>query len=94
MIHSARAVDTSLAEFVVAAGAPRPTSIGAALAYLRDTGTHGKKLSEPQRLRYQGTIANVRNKFMHEAGKFPNVADIATLLSEMDACLFDVFGLW
>ncbi|WP_194664144.1 hypothetical protein [Vibrio anguillarum] len=51
-------------------------------------------LSQAERSRFQREIVNIRNKYMHEAGSFPNQEQVVTnLLSEMHACLSRVAAL-
>ena len=95
ILHSTRALDTSLAALIQAAGGPPSRSLGSALVYLETSGIHGNHLLPALRRRYQTNIVENRNKYMHEAGLFPvNTLEIATLLSEMQACLVDAYQLW
>lgn len=92
VLHSSRALDTTLAAFVGHHGCFKgkpPRSLGAYLIALEvhTLPTLGK-LSASQRRHFQSTIVDPRNRFMHEAGAFP-VADseLSILLSEMHTCL-------
>jgi hypothetical protein len=51
-------------------------------------------MSQSEVGRFVGSIAQPRNRLMHEAGAYPaNDAEIAALLSEMHDCLTIVFSL-
>lgn len=97
ILHSTRALDTSLRELMVYHGIPtrRRNSLG---QYLRAFGNHTVvgvgRLPDIQRRHYQVAIVDQRNKYMHQAGAFPQSdAEIRSLLSEMQSCLFDVISL-
>jgi hypothetical protein len=100
VLHSTRALDTTLRAFVGyhgcrSPGKPLPTSLGQYLYALRDHTVAGlSRFTEAHRRHFTLTISNPRNRYMHEAGAFPTAdLDIQTLLSEMDACLAAVLRL-
>lgn len=94
VLHSTRALDTTLGAYVGhhgcrTPGKPAPKSLGQYLYALRDHGVAGLgRLTDAHRRHFNSTIANPRNRYMHEAGAFPPAeADVQVLLSEMDTCL-------
>ena len=94
VLHSTRALDTTLAAFVGhygcrAPGSQPPKTLGQYLRALRDHGVTGlNRLAEPHRHRFQAAIADRRNHYMHQASAFPpDDVEIQTLLSEMATCL-------
>ena len=95
VLHSTRALDTTLAVFVGHHNchSPRhrnaPNSLGGYLYALRDHSVPGlQRIAEPHRANFQQQIVAIRNRYMHEAGSMPtNDTDIQSLLSEMHACL-------
>jgi hypothetical protein len=95
VLHSTRALDSALAAFVQQKGI-RPTKkrgkltgLGSYLKLLEAHGTsRGGRLPRGFARKYQMSIVNHRNRFMHEAGSFPaNEAEIRTLLGEMQSCM-------
>lgn len=90
VLHATRALDSYLSAFNNLHGlAPHARALGQYLTALANH-THAalSHLSELDRLRFQRTIANIRNRFMHEAGAFPvREAEVENLLAEMDALL-------
>jgi len=100
VLHSTRALDTTLATFVGhhgcrSPGKPAPVNLGRYLYALRDHTVAGLgRLAETQRHHFDSNIVKLRNRYMHEAGTFPAIdADVQVLLSEMDTCLTVVFRL-
>jgi len=95
VLHSTRALDSTLAGLIVLSGAAAPKSLGNALTSLKKTGLNGHKLAEPLRQLYQRDIVDRRNTYMHGAGTFPaSTAEIAQLLDDMQSCCADVLLLW
>ena len=96
IIHSARALDTLLAEFTKIHGcAPRGSSLG---SYLKVLNKHRKtsigRITSAERRHFQAAIVHVRNVHMHEAGAFPaSNSEVSALISEMHACVQRVLGL-
>ena len=97
IVHSTRALDTCLQVFTAFYGcSPQQPSLG---GYLRQLGGHGSTtlkgaLSTAHRSRFQKTIVDVRNRFMHEAGAYPQSdQEVGALLSEMQSCLVEVLSL-
>jgi len=65
------------------------------LRQLESPGIHGNQFPAGKAGYYQGSIVNIRNRYMHEAGAFPTTqGQISSLLSEMQACLTQAFRLW
>ena len=97
IVHSTRALDTALKELLTSHGIPtgNQNSLGAYLLAFENHSIGGvSKLPKANRQRYQISIVNARNKYMHQAGSFPsNDGEVRSLLSEMQACLIEVFSL-
>lgn len=94
VLHSTRALDTFLKNFTINYGI-RKTEDFSLGKYLDRLESHGNtklnKLSGLTKNHYKSKIVNVRNFYMHEAGKFPsNDAEVQSLISEMQACLATV----
>ena len=97
VLHSTRALDSALAAFVrqkpinLLPG-QTPDSLGKYLYLLANHTTNGPgKLPQASRVRFQNSIVDHRNTYMHRAGAFPaNERDILRLLAEMHACLTQV----
>lgn len=85
MLHSTRALDTSLKEYLASQGIP---SSGPSLgSYLYALANHSilaiAKLPKSDQQRYQLKIVDERNRYMHQAGACPaSDAEIRILLSE------------
>lgn len=96
VLHSTRALDTSLKELIAHHGI---TGVRQALGgYLHGFSNHRiaglAQLPHAQCTHYQNAIVNNRNHYMHSAGAFPaNNTEIQNLLSEMQNCLIDVLSL-
>jgi hypothetical protein len=98
VLHSTRALDTSLAELINQYGIiNNARSLGAYLKVFSSTsfGALGHaRLPSAKVTYYQNAIVNKRNQYMHSAGAVPaNNDEIRILLSEMQACLFEIFAL-
>ena len=90
VLHSTRALDSTLKEFIKVHGyRPKSPSLGRYLYALRDGDcTSLRQISEGERDRYQKQIVDPRNEYMHEAGQMPaNDAEVLKLLAEMQTCL-------
>ena len=94
VLHSTRALDSTLAAFVshhgcCSPGSKPPKSLGQYLFALHNHTVVGLgQLADAHRRRFNSNIVNPRNRYMHEAGAFPIAdSDIQTLLSEMHTCL-------
>lgn len=85
VLHSTRALDTSLSE-VLAHKGWAPTSKFSLGAYLAELQSHGV-LTPKQRSNFQKAIADPRNRYMHRAGAMPSRLEANSILNEMDACL-------
>lgn len=85
VLHSTRALDTSLKEYLASQGIP---SSGSSLgSYLYALANHSilaiAKLPKSDQQRYQLKIVDERNRYMHQAGACPaSDAEIRILLSE------------
>jgi hypothetical protein len=96
VLHSTRALDTCLRVFIDFHNCPSARSLG---GYLRSLQNHRSptlrgRLSHPERHRFQNSITNNRNRYMHEAGAYPtDDNEVAQLLSEMQDCLLIVLAL-
>jgi hypothetical protein len=93
ILHSTRALDTTLRIFVTHHGCTgrrgRPRGLGQYLFALRDHTVGGLgHLTATDTQRFVNNISDQRNGYIHEAGATPTT-DVAvqTLLSEMRACL-------
>ncbi|MGE5370710.1 MAG: hypothetical protein ACM3QZ_01865 [Solirubrobacterales bacterium] len=98
ILHSTRALDSSLRAFITQhrypLGAARP-ALGSYLVVLSRNNPPGRMpLPSAAVARFKTSIVNKRNHYMHAAGAFPAHDDeIKKLLSEMQACLFEVLNL-
>lgn len=100
VVHSARALDSSLKAFVQHHGCQEtgkrlPCAMGGYLHALEKHSVVGLgKISAIQRKQFQTAIVDIRNRFLHEAGAFPLTdKEVDTLLSDMHACLAAVAAL-
>lgn len=94
VIHSSRAVDTGLRKYLVYRAGVAKKTIGAVLIYLRDSGVAGATLPASSCRAHQTSVADVRNRYAHEAGAFPpSAAEVDSLLAAMHACFVEVFAL-
>src|SRR5262245_8758212 len=71
VLHSTRALDSSLSSLIRAAGASSGSSLGRMLLQLENTGIHGNQLPIGTATNFQTRVVNIRNRYMHEAGAFP-----------------------
>lgn len=99
VFHLSRSVDTSLRAFLDAHGWPVALlhGIGDYLLELQRQAHHHPgigRLPAPSRQRYQQSIADVRNRYLHTANSYPP-ADIhsQTLVAEIQACIAEVVSL-
>ncbi|MEU2032756.1 hypothetical protein [Nocardia amamiensis] len=84
VLHTTRALDTSLSEVLAHKGwSAKTPSLGFYIAVLA---TH-KVLTTKQRDDFQKAIVNKRNRYMHRAGAMPNKMDANSILNEMHTCL-------
>lgn len=96
VLHATRAMDSALKAYLAMRGCKVDrNSLGGYLTSLTKPSVPGmRKLRESQKARYQQNIVEVRNRYMHEAGAFPNTeTQITQLLGEMEACLSEVLSL-
>jgi hypothetical protein len=94
VLHSTRALDSTLAAFIghhgcCSPGKKPPKSLGQYLFALHNHTVGGLgHLADAHRRRFASNIVDPRNLYMHQAGAFPMAdTDIQLLLSEMHACL-------
>lgn len=105
ILHSTRALDSTLAAFIKKYGYTYPSGSGKKvkkslysylelICYGNPATANIGKLKKSDLKKYQQTIVNERNRYMHEADAFPiDDREILLLLSEMDECLAKVFRL-
>ncbi len=96
LLHSTRALDSSLDVFTGSYGIPvRRRSLGNYLIALRDHAQPSlRTLSPNQVTRFMKAIVDKRNKYLHEAGAFPRIpTEIDGILGEMESCLSQVVAL-
>jgi len=95
VLHSTRALDSTLGGLITASGGAPPNSLGNALRHLKRTGLNRNRLTETLGSHYQREIVKPRNTYMHQAGSYPaSTAEIAKLLADMQQCLVDAVNLW
>lgn len=96
VVHSTRALDSALRVFINYHGCTSAQSLG---GYLWSLARHhsvslNSQLLTQDRRRFQNSIVDIRNRFLHEAGSYPTTDnEINTLLAEMQDCLVVVFRL-
>jgi hypothetical protein len=96
VLHTTRTLDTFLVSFTSHHGCKvSGKSLGRYLVALRDHNLkHLRALTEAERKQFQDAIVDLRNTYMHAAGRFPATdAEISKLLSDMHACLSCVVAL-
>jgi hypothetical protein len=96
VLHSTRALDDTLKVFVTHHGLSRARygTLGSSLKCL--AAAPSGKFSAPFTLQahFQSTIADSRNKYMHQAGAYPGSdREIRVLISEMEHCISVVVAL-
>jgi hypothetical protein len=96
VLHTTRALDTSLREFLVQKAIPLngATGLGGYLIRLANHQTAAVgRLPQNRRAHFQRAIADVRNRYMHEADCYPASQDANRTLAEMDDCLVETLAL-
>jgi len=96
VLHSTRALDSSLKTFLNYHNCPQGNSLGGYLWSLtrHQSATLRTRLSGTARHHFQQEIVDKRNRYMHEAGSYPgNAAEVENLLSEMQDCIATVVAL-
>ena len=104
ILHSTRALDSTLAAFIKKYGYTSPPGSGKKakslysylhlICYGNPATANIRRLKKSDLDKYQRTIVNKRNWYMHEADAFPiDDLEILLLLSEMDECLAKVCSL-
>lgn len=89
VLHTTRALDTSLSELIDAKGWTNHRGLG---GYFRELEARGV-LTSNQRQAFRNNLANKRNKYMHEAGAMPSNLEADYLLAEMHHCLVVVLAV-
>ena len=90
VLHSTRALDDTLKAFVKyhKLSSTPSKSLGNSLKFLQDAPPGTLTSAFTMRSHFQNTIANVRNRYMHEAGAYPNSDyEVRTLIAEMEHCV-------
>jgi hypothetical protein len=104
ILHSTRALDSTLAAFIKNYGYTDPSDpskkVKSLYGYLHlicfgnPATANIRRLNESDLKKYQQKIVHERNRYMHEADAFPiDDLEIMLLLSEMNECLAKVFSL-
>jgi hypothetical protein len=101
VLHSARALDTTMKTLVLHHGCTSskingtPSSMGAYLIALCDHSVAAiRNITPAQKILFQTNIVSKRNLYLHEAGTFPaNDVEVNTLLGEIDTCLATIMAL-
>lgn len=89
VLHTTRALDTSLRELLKQKGwYAAETGLGEYLKRLEANSV----LTSAERMRWRKSIADVRNRLMHTAGAMPDQLQRDAVLAEMEACLTIVLG--
>lgn len=85
ILHSTRGLDSALRALIrTNGGTIRRNSLG---SYLHELVRMGK-IHQSERQRFQNIIVYARNRYMHEAGAYPNNSnEIHRILVEMDMCI-------
>jgi len=96
VLHTTRALDCSLREFLTYHGIAPGRSLGTFLTRLQNN--HGHPAIAPlpaaSRNRFQTRIVDPRNRYIHEADEYPATdGETMRLLSEMHGCLVEVLSL-
>jgi len=94
VLHSTRAMDTTLATFLAFHNIMSGRSLGGYINKLGQSNPPLRQLSPGEVQQYQNDIVNLRNEYMHRAGGFPGGdSEITALLSNMHACLTRILNL-
>ena len=89
VLHTTRALDTTLSEIVLAKGwRARSPALGAYLTTLQSNAI----LSQAERIHYRRSVVDRRNMYMHQANAMPSRVDADSILAEMHSCVFVVLG--
>lgn len=90
VLHTTRALDTTLNEVLAHKSwlHPKDVSLGGYLKRLQAQAV----LTAAERARWQRSIVDNRNRFMHTAGAMPTQLENDAMLSEMEACLAIILG--
>lgn len=86
IVHTTRALDTSLRNFLdFYEITENANALGKYLLRLRNHNSDEiEKITEPERLHYRKNIADIRNKYLHSAGKVvTNASEVNNLATEM-----------
>lgn len=83
VLHTTRALDTSLSELLHTKGWPAGSNLN---DYLKILANH-QVLFSAEVVAFRKDIVYKRNKYMHEAGATPNQLEADLILREMESCL-------
>ncbi len=98
ILHSTRALDTTLRTFLDMHGIRNPKEDFSLGIFIKKLSNHDKeslsKLNESSRKKYQKEIVDKRNAYMHKAGKYPiDDNEVNEILSEIESCVIEVLNL-
>jgi len=96
ILHSTRGLDTCLRSFLDEYNIRNgETSLGGFLRNLQNhMNTNISQLPQAVKERFLTSIVNVRNQYMHSAGKIANdESEVNLLISEMEACITIILNL-
>lgn len=97
LLHTTRALDTTLRHRLHQKGIPIPQNqrgLGAYLIlFVGHTAPGVGHLVESRRASFQRSIVDKRNVFAHTADTYPSVLEADRLLTEMHSCLTEVLRL-
>lgn len=96
VLHATRALDVALKTYVAAKGlhTSPSKSLGKSLTYIEQNAPAVLGSAFTLRQRFQNSIVDSRNHYMHVAGAFPaSDNEVRTLLAEMEHCLVVVMAL-
>jgi hypothetical protein len=89
VLYATRALDTCLREIITYMGWPVQGNQRGLGAYFATLATH-HVLTGNQNSDFKRTLANKRNKYLHEAGATPEKLEANRILNEMHDCLATV----
>jgi hypothetical protein len=96
VLHSTRALDTALKTFLdYHAISNGSYSIGSHLYQLnRHTKRFLGKISDSERVKFQRTIVDIRNTYLHQADSYPrNDSEVLAVISEMHSLMTRITAL-
>ncbi len=96
VLHTTRALDTSLRELLTARSVPLPPNRalgGYLLRFQNHSSSSMRRLSPPRRQSFQSSIVTKRNRYLHESDAYPDSLGTDSILREVHACLSEVLAL-